>query len=96
MCCNKTTKERFNEGLKAIVQRKPSALMPLDGLRAIAVLWVIVLHTMLNNAPLFSDCFWSDFKDTSWWVEPIGKGDYGVDIFFVLSGFLIGYILFKE
>ena len=23
-------------------------------------------------------------------------GDFGVDIFFVLSGFLIGYILFKE
>lgn len=89
-------RERLMEGVAAIFQRKPSALMPLDGLRAIAVLWVIILHTLLNNAPVFSDCFLNSFSETSWWVEPIGRGDYGVDIFFVLSGFLIGYILFKE
>lgn len=54
-------------------------ILPLDGLRGIAVLLVIVYH-WLPNRPLG--------------FLPIGS--IGVDIFFVLSGFLITGILIQE
>lgn len=75
--------------------------MPLDGLRAIAVLWVFVLHAVIYNANYgkgaggMSVCFKS--------VPPLAilgliatSGGLAVDIFFVLSGFLISFILLKE
>ena len=43
----KSCKNKTLDGLKAIFQRKPSALMPLDGLRALAVLWVFWLHVTI-------------------------------------------------
>jgi peptidoglycan/LPS O-acetylase OafA/YrhL len=66
----------------------------LDGLRAISVLWVIGFHCIffistsnldlavaLRNAPLLA------------WLK---YGFRGVDIFFVISGFIISHILMKE
>jgi peptidoglycan/LPS O-acetylase OafA/YrhL len=58
----------------------------LDGLRGIAVLSVVLFHYVLSIpfpkggiGARFQDCF--------------RLGEYGVDLFFVLSGFLIGGIL---
>jgi peptidoglycan/LPS O-acetylase OafA/YrhL len=66
----------------------------IDGIRAIAILWVIIFHAWLfqyNNFPAVGEkIFESAF---SIWIS---KGDLGVDLFFVISGFLIGTILFKE
>jgi hypothetical protein len=53
MFCGKTCGKKTNDGCKAILARKPSALMPLDGLRAIAVLWVFILHSVVFNPNFF-------------------------------------------
>ena len=47
----------------------------LDGLRAVAVLAVVISHT---------------------WAQALPGGWVGVDVFFVLSGFLITSILLSE
>lgn len=74
----------------AIFQRRPSALYPLDGMRAFAILWVLIYHTFHQ----FFSC--TEDSDWRWVLYPVNGGDIGVDIFFVLSGFLISYILIKE
>lgn len=57
-------------------------LLSLDVLRGIAVLLVIVRH---------SDAAWGT------WMAPLRRGGWvGVDLFFVLSGFLVSGLLFRE
>ncbi|MGH9615353.1 MAG: acyltransferase family protein [Acidobacteriaceae bacterium] len=66
----------------------PSTHLPaLDGVRGLAILLVLIVHLMLFN------------NDTgNRWLDSIGQlrslGFLGVDLFFVLSGFLITGILF--
>lgn len=66
----------------------------VDGVRAIAVLWVVLLHMFFFHSGVFPEQVSHVFTNpaTSW----IYNGDLGVDLFFVISGFLIGSILFRE
>jgi len=62
---------------------KSDRLHGLDHLRAIAIIFVMIYHYYGNGFPA--------------WLEPIKSiGWTGVDLFFVLSGYLIGYQLLKE
>ena len=68
--------------LKSLVTSGP--LAPLDGLRSLAVLWVVSFHTLieLNN---------NSFYTHTWGF--VSSGDMGVDVFFALSGFLMAFVL---
>lgn len=53
----------------------------LTGLRGYAALWVCVFHYALG---------WQDYD--SWAMPLVRKGNYGVAVFFVLSGFILSYV----
>ncbi len=69
------SKGAFHLGKSTGYEQRPAYRTEIDGLRAIAVLAVVLYH--------FS-------------VPSFGGGLVGVDIFFVISGFLIGGILMRE
>ena len=50
-CC-KTVLNRF----KSIFERRPSSLHPLDGLRAIAIIWVLLIHSALFVSEKYLAC----------------------------------------
>ncbi len=65
-----------------IFNYNPNRLHGLDHLRAIAILLVMIFHYG---------------RGIPSWLEPVKQiGWTGVDLFFVLSGYLIGYQLLKE
>ena len=68
---------------------EPRRILILDVLRAIAVFMVLIHHTLPINQIVLG---------YHWWVALKLKlmGWAGVDLFFVLSGFLIGGLLSKE
>ena len=62
----------------------PGSSQPLDGLRAVAILLVLVTH-ISQHIPAVASKLTHTF-----WIRPLNNGWVGVDLFFVLSGFLVG------
>jgi peptidoglycan/LPS O-acetylase OafA/YrhL len=72
-----------------MVSRKPEQILALDGMRGIAILSVMVFH--------FSCVFQNGASRLDHWVVSLAShGSRGVDLFFVLSGFLITRILIRS
>ncbi len=72
--------------------RPPSAIPQLDGLRAVAILLVVARHGV---APFWTD---GEFVPVGAWDlgVPLTNGWMGVDLFFVLSGFLITHHILRR
>lgn len=58
----------------------------LDGLRAISVVWVVMFHLSHHQHAL----------GTGWLAGVAHAGHFGVSVFFVISGFLITWLLLRE
>ena len=75
--------------------RRPGFQEPvLDGIRAIALLWVLAVHLVFFHLGVFPEQAVAVFTNplTGW----IMRGDLALDLFFVISGFLMGSMLFEE
>lgn len=85
-------KESWIIRLQGKLKRKPRSGMyvpEVDGLRFIAIFAVILFHAHIYYFP---DPLILDFTEvsSSRWIEyAIGKGWYGVQLFFIISGFII-------
>ncbi|OUS28442.1 hypothetical protein A9Q99_13060 [Gammaproteobacteria bacterium 45_16_T64] len=74
-----------------------------DGFRAIGMMWVILVHIVASAAMLTAAFRKTDepllsfqVDNTPWFLDWMWNGHLMVDMFFVLSGFLIAGLLFHE
>lgn len=77
----------YRHQIKLNVKDRISYFPGLNGLRAIAALVVIVWH---------ADIFIVSFSLADFGLKQSGLAGYAVNLFFVLSGFLITYLLMVE
>ena len=87
----------FQANFKSIYQRRTSNFAPIDGIRALSIILVLVYHTFLvydiANPNETVSSIMAHLGGAWTWAW---NGDKGVDVFFVMSGFLISGILFKQ
>ena len=83
-----------NADRTAVSQKKPQLahVRELDGIRGIAVLVVVCHHLIFSS--ILDPTLWNRGVQAAWAVTK--QGAYGVDLFFVLSGFLITSILLLD
>lgn len=68
---------------------------PIDGLRALSVLWMVIFHCIYYlGAFIPRDEYVRILQNPA--LRLFLQGHFGVDIFFVISGFLITSLLLKE
>jgi peptidoglycan/LPS O-acetylase OafA/YrhL len=86
----------LRRNLVEVWRRPGDAFAPLDGLRAIAVLWVMIFHCF--TVPTVQ---WASAGNMVRFLDEPAlsvafSGHLGVEIFLVLSGFLMAHLLLRE
>ena len=70
-------------------------LKPVDGLRALSIILVFGFHVLWCAQLVIRDTY-EQFLNLPTWVQVLKRGALGVELFFVISGFLIGRLLIQE
>ncbi|MEE2716339.1 MAG: acyltransferase [SAR324 cluster bacterium] len=99
MVSSSPTSGWFRAGVREVFVRDESARFPgLDGLRALAILLVIGFHGFFFTQYAFEERqqFPEFVEQVPRLLTWVWQGDKGVDVFFVLSGFLMGWMLCGE
>jgi len=82
--------------LKMLFHRPEGHYPVLDGLRALSIVMIIVFHTCSIYCTLNPELKLMEMIEGSGWAIWVWNSDKSVDVFFVISGFLITGILLKE
>ena len=87
------TADRVSDGLEAAARasaRERSGYIPeIEGLRGIAMLWVVLFHYVVVRDAAFADPWIEAFTAVAPINIVVRNGYLGVDLFFLISGFLL-------
>ena len=87
----------FKRNLAGAFNRPNNNIAYVDGLRALSCLGILLYHSFFLLHMFVNETEFNQFvKDTPLYLSWVWGMDKGVDVFFVISGFLIGRMLFKE
>jgi peptidoglycan/LPS O-acetylase OafA/YrhL len=75
--------------LSAGVREEIGTIGPIEGLRGIAVLWVIAFHFFVLRVGKFDDPWLALIDSTRALKTIVTSGHLGVDLFFLITGFLL-------
>ncbi len=86
----------MTSSFKTLFKPEKTPLFPfIDGLRALSILWIISMHTLwMFGYHLDKQAYIKLSSRLE--LAPFFQGHLAVDIFFVISGFLISHYLFNE
>ena len=87
----------FKANFRSLYEQNDGTFYLINGLRFFSFVWILVFHTLyifglLNGKEKFFEVT-DNAPPYLWWIW---NADKAVDLFFVISGFLISVILFKE
>lgn len=87
----------ITKNTKSIFIRAQGRMTSLDGLRGLSLLMIIIFHTYFGLAIIISPENFFAFADgLPWYLGWAGHAEQSLEIFFVMSGFLITNILLQE
>jgi peptidoglycan/LPS O-acetylase OafA/YrhL len=86
------------QSVREIFVPPPGRVAVLDGVRATAILLVVIFHSFFLSYYVLdgSGAIQAFAERTSGWLTWAWNGDKGVDLFLVLSGFLIARLLWRQ